>query len=86
MVCSVETTRARKDWTEPVRGSRKGKEIVMLGPVRRVYTTDGTRWAGPVGGIIDQESDMKMRREWAGRVGLNGQESYWGYQHVQTGV
>ena len=48
IVCSVGTTRGRKDWTMPVGGSRKGKEIVMLGPVWRVGRTDGTKWAGPV--------------------------------------
>ena len=46
MVCSVGTTRGRKDWTEPNGGSRKGKEIVMLGPILRVGSTDGTKWAG----------------------------------------
>ena len=53
--------------------------------VWKVGRNDGTTWAGPVNGIIDQESYMKMGREWAGRVGLNGQESDWGYQAVQTG-
>ena len=75
MICSV----GRKDWTEPVGGNRKGNDIhvhvVMLCPVWRVGRTDETKWAGPVNGIIDQESDMEIWKEWAGRVGLNGQES-----------
>ena len=32
----------------------------MLGPVLIVGRTDGTKWAGPVNGIIDQGNGMEM--------------------------
>ena len=42
----------------------------MLGLVLRVGRTDGTKWAGPVNGIIDQESDMEI----GGGGGGSGQD------------
>ena len=56
----------RRDWTEPVGGNRKGKEIVMLDLVWGVGSSVGKKWVEPVHGIFDQESDMDMWRAWAG--------------------
>ena len=42
-----------KDWTQPVRRQGQASEIVMIGLVGDIASTDGTEWAGPVSGTID---------------------------------